>query len=354
MTPLPVAVIDDSALCREQLRRIIEADQDLRVVVDLYDGSDIVDQLRWSGATVLVTDLLMPNIDGWDVVRAVMRDYPVPIIVVSSGGFTDVSAFEATRLGALEVAAKPEFGDTKAGSALRAAIRRVATVPVIRHPGTPSVANRSSHPGPSVANGPARSAPVRQSHEAMIEVAGIVASAGGPPALVGLLGAIPVEDAPAILVAQHMPPGYAPSFARFLASRCPFEVHVATGPIPLEAGHVVIPDSGADLVVMSPQRARSRPTEAGLCPNADVLLGSLAEQLGPRAAGVVLSGIGSDGALGLAALRAAGGLTVAQDEASAAVFGMPKAAAEAAQFQLSPAEIGRLLARARRRRSGAP
>jgi two-component system chemotaxis response regulator CheB len=335
MTPVRVAVVDDSAICRHRLRSIIEADGDLEVVVELAGGHDVVAALESSRAAVLVTDLMMPEVDGLSVVRQVMRDHPVPILVVSSAGFTAVSAFEATRLGALEVAAKPEFGDRAAETALRAALRRVADVPVVRHPGHISTQSPpATLPPAALESGPA------------LDAVGIGASAGGPPALVTLLGALPAKGAPPILIAQHLPSGHAEAFARFLASRCPFEVHVARRPIPLRPGHVVIPDDDAHLALDGSRFACSLPTREALSPRVDVLLTSLAERIGARAAGVVLSGIGEDGAVGLEALRAVGALTIAQDEGSSAVYGMPKAAAPSARLRLPPREIARAIAMA--------
>ncbi len=333
--PRDVVIVDDSAICRSRLREIVEADGDLRVAGELSGGQDVVPFLQRLQPAVLLTDLVMPDRDGLQVVREVMRQHPLPTIIVSGGGFNEVSAFDAIRFGALEVAAKPEAGDHAAEAALRDTIRRVSTVPVIRHPGTTSRPPRPTEP-PSFR---------RLTHRGKAPVVvGIGASAGGPPAVVALLEALARDTPLSVLVAQHMPRDHAHAFARFLAQRCPLEVVVCSGTAPLRPGVVLVPDDGCDLVVTSRERAASISSRSSLTPSVDALLESLALHVGREAAGVVLSGIGHDGTAGLSALQAAEGLTIAQDERSSAVFGMPKAAATAARHHLPPREIGKLLA----------
>jgi len=324
-----IALLDDSAICRQQLRAILEHEGDL-LVLELDTGVGLLARLEQIQPQVLVTDLVMPGIDGLAVVREVMRARPLPILVVSAGGFSNASAFEATRLGALEVAKKPELGERAAEHALREAVRRLATVPVIRHPGSPPTPARATGWG-------ARPAGVGP------RVLGIGSSAGGPPAVAALLAALPVGRAPAILVAQHMPRDHAADFAAFLARRCALEVEVCRGTSTLAPGKVIVPGDGMNLVLLASGRAGLVEPTGSLTPSVDVLFRSLADVAGQGAAGAILSGIGRDGADGLAALFRAGALTMAQDEASCAVFGMPKAAAPSARFVLSPPDMAALV-----------
>jgi two-component system chemotaxis response regulator CheB len=290
----------------------------------------------------------MPEFDGLAVVREVMREHPLPTIIISAGGFDETAAFEATRLGALEVATKPAYGDVRAEAALRESIRRVAAVPVIRHPGILPNSSKS----PSTFQLRELVGGHRGTHDCYHPaptVFGIGASAGGPPAVAALLANLPVALTPPVLVAQHMPRDHARAFARFLGSRCPLEVEVCSDSSRLKPGVVLIPDDGLDLALAGPDRAVAIPAQRSLTPSVDVLLESLALQWKERAAGAVLSGIGDDGTVGLGALRAAGGLTLVQDEASSAVYGMPRAAAPSACFQGSPEELATMLARERAR-----
>jgi len=330
-----VVVVDDSAICRQRLRSIIEGDGDLRVSGEVRAGAEVLPTLDRLRPAVLVTDLVMPDMNGIEVVREVMARHPLPIIVVSGAGIAESTAFEATRSGALEVATKPARGDLRAAAALREAIRRVRDVPVVRHPGRWSLPARA-----------AASAPLLEAEGAAPRVLGLGASAGGPAAIVDLVALLAPERAPPVVVAQHLALGQVTGFARFLAERCRLEVVICRGMTPLRPGRLVLPDDGMHLVVLGRDTAGVVRPDAGtlLVPSVDVLFTSLARSFGGAAAAAVLSGIGSDGAQGLAALRAKGALTFAQDEASSAVYGMPRAAAEAARFRLAPPDIARVVA----------
>ncbi len=335
MTPsIDVLIVDDSAICRQNLRTIVEGDGDLRVAGEVKCGSDVLRALATVQPRVLLTDLVMPETDGIAVVRQVMAHHPIPIIVVSGGGVGESAAFEAIRSGALEVATKPAPGDRTAAATLRQAIRRLAGVRVVRHPGLPSTS-----PGTTVAAKP----PVW--HGPRPRVLGIGASAGGPSAIVELVAELDPKQAPAVVVAQHLPRGQSEGFARFLAERCRLEVVLCKGTTSLGPGRLVLPGDGFHLVVLDAGRATVTEPDAGtlLVPSVDLLFTSLAMRVGAAAVGVVLTGIGHDGALGLAALRDGGALTLAQDEASSAVYGMPRAAASAALFHLPPREMARMI-----------
>ncbi|HSC89934.1 MAG TPA: chemotaxis protein CheB [Polyangiaceae bacterium] len=330
MTSIDVAVLDDSAICRLRLREILEADGDIRVVAESPSGAKILELLASTKPRVLLTDLVMPGVDGLAVVGEVMRRAPLPVIIVSAGGFTQVSAFEALRLGALEVAKKPDHGDSRQERALREAVRRLAGAFVVRHPG-------HVLPVPVAGEPPVRPGAQR------VRVLGIGSSAGGPPAVASLLGALPPERAPAVLVAQHMPPAHVDDFAGFLSRRCRLEVRVCRHSATLTPGCVYVPGDGMNLAVIEPGRVVATPSSDSLTPSVDVLLSSMAQHHGADCAGVVLSGIGHDGRDGLRALAQRGALTIAQDEASCAVYGMPKAAAPFATHRLNPEQAARLV-----------
>jgi chemotaxis response regulator CheB len=176
-----------------------------------------------------------------------------------------------------------------------------------------------------------------------VRVLGIGSSAGGPPAVASLLGALAAERGLSVVVAQHMPRDHVDDFAGFLSRRCSLPVTICTGAEQLEPGRVVLPGDGMNLVFTEPNRVAAVPSENPLVPSVDVLFHSMANHLGAACAAVVLSGIGNDGTSGLAALAERGALTLAQDEQSSAVFGMPKSAAPYARHHVSPVEAARVV-----------
>ena len=188
-------------------------------------------------------------------------------------------------------------------------VRLMAEVPVVRRP-RPSSSGRSS---------PGRA-------ERGVEVLGITASTGGPPALAAIVGALPVQLTCALLIAQHIADGFTAGLCRWLAAVSRLPVSIAKDGDRASPGTVWLPPDGCDLLVEPGHRMRTPPASGLHRPSGDLLLGSLASALGPRAGGLVLTGMGDDGARGLLALRLAGGRCLAQDEQTSVVFGMPKAA----------------------------
>jgi two-component system chemotaxis response regulator CheB len=242
-----------------------------------------------------------------------MEQAPTRIIVVCSplGAIDDDLPYRAIQAGALELLAKPAVGrGTPAafGEKLVQAIRLVATVPLA---GARPAAPRARRPVP-------------------IEAFGLAASTGGPPALATILAGLEPSFGAPVFIAQHMAPGFARALASYLASVSSLPVHTVTAPTVGRAGHVYLPADEHDLEVDGEGVLRTRRSTGGHCPSGNRLLHSLASAFGERAGGVVLSGMGDDGASGLRAIRQRGGLTLVQDEASSAVSAMPRAALAAA------------------------
>jgi two-component system chemotaxis response regulator CheB len=279
----------------------------------------------------------MPGVDGLTTVEQVMAYRPVPILVVTSrpeGRRRDV-VFEAIRRGALDLAEKPGKNDAKSQALLRAKVRQLAPIPVIRHvAGRPPAVPQKSH---SVATG---SFP-----GVHLPLIGVAASAGGPAALVNLLKDFPKDFPACFAVVQHLPRGFSKAFSEYLQSRLKLVVRVAEEGSKIVAGHVYVASDDSHLVVRNPMSLGldDSPAIDGHRPAATALLSSMARVLGKSGTGIVLSGIGHDGVAGLKELRARGGLTLAQDEASSAVYGMPRSALEsgAAQRALDPASLAR-------------
>jgi two-component system chemotaxis response regulator CheB len=317
-----VLVVDDSAIAREVLADLLEEDGDLRVIGTAADGDAAIREVVALRPDVVTMDIQMPGGGGLTAIEQIMARNPVPIVVVSARVRDDQTLpFEAVRRGALEVAIKPVVPADAV--ALRAAVRRVAGIPVVPHVHALRAARAVVAPPPSVLS----QTPLAP------RVVGIAASAGGPAALDVVLSALPATLPACVAVVQHLPPGFVASFATYLRSRTPLEVVLAEPGLGVEIrpGRLVLAAGEYHLVAATPRllAASSEPPLRGHRPSATLLFSSLARQLGDRAMGVILTGIGDDGALGLAELRACGALTVGQDEETSAVYGMPSAALKA-------------------------
>jgi two-component system chemotaxis response regulator CheB len=264
-------------------------------------------------------DIEMPGGGGLAAIEQIMAHHPVPIVVVSARvGVDHTLPFEAVSRGALELAVKPSSpGDALA---LRAAVRRVAGIPVIPH----VRALRASRPLPAPSPPRDHTAP---------RVVGIAASAGGPAALDVVLGALPSTLPACLALVQHLPGGFVTSFASYLRSRTALEVVLAEpgANVEVRAGRLVIAAGDHHLVAVSTRlfAASAEPPFRGHRPSATLMFSSLARVHGERAMGVILTGIGDDGASGLSELYGKGALTLAQDQSTSAVYGMPNAAVKA-------------------------
>jgi two-component system chemotaxis response regulator CheB len=311
-----VLVVDDSAIARDALADHLEADGDLRVVGTAADPDTAIAAVAELRPDVVTMDIQMPGGGGLAAIEQIMARTPVPIIVVSARARDDQTLpFEAVSRGALEVAVKPMLPADAA--ALRAAVRRVAGIPVVPHVRALR-AGRASPPlrAPLPPHTP--------------RIVGIAASAGGPAALEVVLGALPATLPACVAVVQHLPAGFVSSFATYLRSRTPLEV-VLVEPganVEVRPGRLVLAAGDHHLVAASARMfaASTEPPLRGHRPSATTMFGSLARVFGDRAIGVILTGIGDDGAAGLGELRAQGALTLGQDEATSAVYGMPSAA----------------------------
>jgi two-component system chemotaxis response regulator CheB len=319
---IKVLVVDDSALIRKVLSHIIEQTPDLTCVGAAPDPFAAREMIRALNPDVLTLDIEMPRMDGLDFLERLMRLRPMPVVMISSlterGSEATLRALE---LGAVDFVAKPKLDIASSLEAYAAEITdklRAAARARVR----PGIARRQSADVVLPAL-PSRSA----STERLIIVG---ASTGGTEAIKALLSGLPA-DAPGVLIAQHMPEGFTKSFAQRLNSYCRLKVTEAEGGERVLPGHVfiapghshlLIKRSGANYVTelsQAPPVNRHRPS-------VDVLFRSAANYAGRNAIGVILTGMGKDGAAGMLEMKQAGALTFAQDEATCVVFGMPKEA----------------------------
>lgn len=325
-----ILIVDDSAVARRMLRAHVEASGEVEVIGEARNGRQAVEMAQRLRPDLITMDLEMPVMNGLDAIEEIMALRAVPILVVTEASDAG-PACEAVRRGALEVTSKPDYSVDRI-AALVARIKLLAGVAMITRRRSPAaVLGPSPAPGQRAAFAPSMQHKLLRSKR----VIGIAASTGGPQALAQILPRFPADFPAPILVAQHISDGFAAGMADWLAGLCVLPVRLANGGEPLEPGVIWLSPSESNLSVNGAHHLElCRRQESGVYrPSCDVLFDSLARAFGEHAVGVVLTGMGRDGLIGLEAIRRAGGATLAQDEASSAVFGMNRRAIEAGVVQ---------------------
>ena len=315
---IKVLVAEDSVVVRMLLVHLLESDPGIEVVGQVGDGQAAVDFVQATPPDAVLMDIHMPRMNGFEATRRIMESRPVPIVVCSATADTRdvVVAFQAMEAGAIACIEKPlgsSWGDDKAKAAhLVETVRLMSEVQVIRR--TPTGGARLKAP-PLLP--PRVSAPIR--------VVGIGASTGGPTVLQTILSGLPKDFAAPVLVVQHLTPGFLPGLVAWLTETAALSVVIASDGTYPEAGHVYLaPDdfhmglSAGGAIALS----RAEP-ESHLRPAVSFLFRSLNQVHGARAVGVLLTGMGRDGADELRTMKSRGATTIAQDEASSVVHGMP-------------------------------
>ena len=319
------------------LAKFLEHDGDLEVVAICPSGEDALRELNVLAPDLVTMDLEMPGMGGVRATEEIMRARPTPILVVSAhAGKGSERAAEALAAGALEVLAKDglrlDRADDVWARAVRSRVRRLASVRLGgRRDPAPSDAERDPVPAPTRA----------------ARVIGVGASAGGPPALVTVFSRIPVAFQVPIVVVQHIATGFIEGLIHWLDQQIEAPVRIASESGRVEPGVWFAPDGAHLLIDPSMRFALDDTTPARHRPSADVLLESIAHSAGEAGVGVILTGMGDDGRAGVEAIIATGGLAIAQDEASSAVYGMPHAAARAGAASMPVEDIGAALGQLR-------
>jgi two-component system chemotaxis response regulator CheB len=347
-------LVDDSRSFRAVLRHILSRAPGVEVVGEASDGHEAVSLVRTLRPDVVTMDVRMPHRDGLSALEEIMRVAPTPVVVVSAeaDGLAQQLSFRALQLGAIEVLAKPREPGTqrfeRQAEAIRQAVRAVAGLVLVGRrraptpPAAPAPAPRPRQDPPAL---PRPGAPLPAGGA---DVVAIAASTGGPAALATILAALPGDLPTPLLVAQHIAAGFEAGLARWLGSTTRLAVRIAEHGAALVRGTVYVALDGRHLGVSRGRiHLSDEPPVEGFRPSATHLFASVAREYGPRAAGFVLSGMGSDGAGGLALVRTAGGYTAAQSEATSVIFGMPRVALEcgAAAHELDVDEIPKVIER---------
>lgn len=331
--PIRVLVVDDSAFARKVLRETLSLSRELDVVGVARDGLEALEKIAELAPDVITLDLIMPNLDGLGVLRALPATAGPRVVVVSISDSNTALGIEALQIGAVDLVHKPTALATDrlyemsaelvskviaAGRSRRRIITPAADPIHLRTPG--AVIRRASD---------------------KIRLVAIGTSTGGPQALTRLLTALPADLPCAVAVVLHIPVGYTEALARRLNEACAVNVFEAAEGAALLPGSVAIARGGMHLRIRAdgPQRLTTHldatPTASPFCPSVDALFESAAEALGPGVLGVVLTGMGNDGVEGARAIQRGRGITLTESESSCVVYGMPRAVVEA---QLSAGE----------------
>jgi len=319
-----VLVVDDSALMRKLIPAILARDSSIEVVGTAMDGAFAIKKIEELQPDVVTLDLEMPRMDGMEMLRLIMKRAPLPIILFSThskeGGY---ATLKALALGAVDFLQKPK--DAAIGHLEEIADQLIAKIKVAKR-----AAKRKLPPATIVEEAPA---PKKGNRPALPprRVIAIGISTGGPNALQYVLSQIPSDFLSTIVVVQHMPEGFTEMFARRLDECCALEVQEARSGDLLLAGRVLICPGNRHIMVRRMPRGdmvvlSDGPHVNGHRPSADVLFHSVAQEFGLTAVGLLMTGMGDDGAEGLGAIKGAGGMTIAQSEDTCVVSGMPRAA----------------------------
>ena len=342
---IKVLIVDDSPVVREFLTQIFSSDPEIMVAGTVGSGGEAIEAVRQKRPDVVTMDVQMPKMDGYEATRIIMETNPVPIVIVSgSVDPTEVTTtFRAMEAGALAVVSRPAgMGHPDHEKTVKELLKTVKLMSEVR------VVRRWSRSAPA-AKPPLLPGKTAGQQAPDVSLVAIGASTGGPIAIQQILAALPRDFFPAVLVVQHMAKGFIAGFAEWLAQSSAIPVKIAVHGEPLHSGCVYVAPDGFDMGMGTDGRiALSKgDNNNGHCPSVSHLFRSIASTYGRSAVGVLLTGMGKDGAAELRLMREHGAATIAQDAESSIVYGMPGEAARlgAAEYILPLDRIQPLLVR---------
>ena len=338
-----VLLVDDSPIAITLLKRMLYTSPEIQVVGTARNGKEALELIPQLKPTVICTDLHMPVMDGFELTKRVMEEYPTPILVVSVSVQKDRvhNIFRLLEAGAVDVFPKPRTGlDSDYERLTQELIQKIKVlsgVLVFRKERKEPVPVRKMQP---------------KIEEMSFRIAVIGASTGGPQALQTILTQLPYNFPLPVICIQHISKGFMTGLVDWLIPQCKIKIKFAqSGELPIP-GTVYFAPEETHLIVDNKGRlmAFAEPSPNGFRPSITVTMKSVADAYGSKAIGILLTGMGKDGAEGMMAIARAGGITVVQDEESSVVFGMPKAAIElgAARYVLSPNDIAGMLVQLRK------
>jgi two-component system, chemotaxis family, protein-glutamate methylesterase/glutaminase len=331
---IDVLVVDDSPVARSLIAHVLNADPGIRVVGTASSGEEAIEAVARNQPDVITMDILMPNMDGLEATRQIMQNHPTPIVIVSAlvdGKAADVT-FQAMEAGALAVLARPQglgHPDYAASCAeLVRTVKLMSEVKVVRRWARyRGMTSAPLNTGQLVTEPLARpeSSAAAKSPGAVVRLVAIGASTGGPPVVRGILAGLPPNFSAPIVIVQHMAVGFIQGFVDWLAGAAGYPVLIPRDGDHLLPGTAYVAPEGKHLGIEPDVRAalRAGPPEHSMRPAVSYLFRSVAQSLGPDALGVLLTGMGKDGAAELKLMRDAGAITIAQDADSSIVHGMP-------------------------------
>lgn len=318
-----VLVVDDSITAREIIISILESDSEIQVIGEARNGKEAIELTRRLKPDLITMDIEMPVLDGLEAIKHIMAYNPTPIVVIAASAFSagDAFIFKSLEYGALDILEKPtpqEWRDfPKLGMKLIKDIKLLAKVPVITH----IIGKRKKKE---------ERLKIEVTKTELLKIVAVASSTGGPPALLQTLGKLPHDFSAGILVVQHIADGFIEGLADWLNEKSKIVVKLAEDGEKIRPGVVLIAPSDFHMVVKKGNTIglNKEPPIKGLRPAADILFYSVAKYYGGKAMGVILTGMGKDGAKGLMAIKEAGGRTIAQDKNSCVIYGMPRTAVE--------------------------
>lgn len=331
---IKVLVVDDSAFMRVALRKMMEEDAGIEVIDVARNGQEAIEKIQKLKPDLVTMDIEMPVMDGLTALKTIMADHPVPVIMISS--LTEEGAdatFQALEYGAVDFI--PKGGKSfvnldiiKVAEQLRQKVRAIATKNRVRRFGLKTI-SRLTPTGATIEKAsPIEVKPVKRSRQCQLVSIGI--STGGPLALNKMLPMLPKDFSSSLLIVQHMPPTFTGPFSRRLDSLCQISVKEAAEGDIIEPGCAYVAPGGKHLKVVRERGIKLRvaldtqPSEMLFIPSVDVMMESVAANFAGTILGVIMTGMGSDGLKGMTDIKKKRGLTLAQDEASCVVYGMPK------------------------------